>query len=246
MRPSWIVANNPGPFTLSGTRTFFVGSRRLAVIDPGPDGDREHVEALAERMGHADESTILLSHGHADHSGAVEALVARTGALVRGVGHDAAVPLSDGDVVETDQGPLISVDTPGHAKPHLVFHWPEAKAAFVADLVLGSGDTTWVGEYEGCVADYFESLERVGRLGCRVLYPAHGSAIEDVADCLDRYRSHRLVRVEQVRDVLTAEPNADLDHVYSVVYGDTVPDGFKRAAEMSLEALLDYVRHPLA
>jgi glyoxylase-like metal-dependent hydrolase (beta-lactamase superfamily II) len=242
MQPSWITANNPGPFTLSGTRTFFVGRRRVAVIDPGPPDDEAHVEALAGRMDQADEVSILLSHGHSDHAGAVEALVERTGAKVLGAGHDLATVLSDGEVVETDQGPLVAIETPGHAKPHLAFHWPDAGAAFVGDLLLGRGDTTWVGEYLGCVADYLESLQRLKRLGCSTLYPAHGNAIEDVTGCLERYRSHRLDRVEEVRAFFRAEPDADLDRVYEVVYGGAVPGGYRRAAEMSLDALLDYIR----
>jgi glyoxylase-like metal-dependent hydrolase (beta-lactamase superfamily II) len=242
MQPSWITANNPGPFTLSGTRTFFVGRRRVAVIDPGPADDDAHVEALARRMSQADEVMILLTHGHPDHAGGLEALVERTGAQVRGVGHDLATVLCDGDRVETDQGTLIAVETPGHADPHLVFHWPDAGGAFVGDLVLGRGDTTWVGEYPGCVADYLASLERVERLGCEVLFPAHGDRITDVTGCLGRYRAHRLERIEQVREVLRSEPDADLDRVYRVVYGEGVPGGYRQAAEMSLDALLDYVR----
>jgi glyoxylase-like metal-dependent hydrolase (beta-lactamase superfamily II) len=242
MQPSWVTANNPGPFTLSGTRTFFVGVRRVVVIDPGPVDDDPHMEALAERMSQADEATILLTHGHPDHAGCLEALMERTGARARGVGHYMAAHLNDGELVETDQGALVTVDTPGHANPHAVFYWPDANAAFVGDMVLGSGDTTWVGEYPGCVADYLESLQRLERLGCDVLYPAHGDAIEDVAECIARYRAHKMERVAQVRAVLQTEPDADLDRVYEVVYGDAVPVGFRRAAEMSLGALLDYVR----
>ena len=32
-----VTANNPGPFTYTGTQTYLVGGRDLAVIDPGPD-----------------------------------------------------------------------------------------------------------------------------------------------------------------------------------------------------------------
>lgn len=219
-----------------------MGVRRLVVIDPGPADDDEHIEALAERMSQADEATILLTHGHSDHAAALEALMERTGVPARGVGHDAVEVLRDGDVVETDQGVLIAVDTPGHASSHITFHWPKAHAAFVGDLVLGRGDTTWVGEYPGCVEEYLASLDRVERLGCAVLYPAHGDAISDVPGCLKRYRAHRLERIQQVRDVMGTEPEVDLDRLYDRVYGDMVPDGFRRAAEMSLEALMDYIR----
>ena len=31
------VADNPGPLTLDGTRSYRIGSRRAVLLDPGPD-----------------------------------------------------------------------------------------------------------------------------------------------------------------------------------------------------------------
>src|SRR5581483_2755379 len=45
-----IVANNPNPFTFKGTNTYLVGTRSLALIDPGPD-DPAHLQAILEAAG---------------------------------------------------------------------------------------------------------------------------------------------------------------------------------------------------
>ena len=37
--PRSLRANNPGPFTLDGTRTWIVGRREVAIVDPGADAD---------------------------------------------------------------------------------------------------------------------------------------------------------------------------------------------------------------
>lgn len=229
---------------MDGTRTFLVGHRSVGIIDPGPD-EPSHVDALVRAVEGAETVTILLTHGHRDHAGAVAALAERVGASVRGSGHPLAGPLDDGKGVETDAGEIFAVDTPGHARPHTAFHWPAAEAVFAGDMILGLGDTTWVGEYPGCVADYLESLNRLRALDCQVIYPGHGPAIDDVVACLDRYEAHRLERIGQVREVVRQHPEADTDQLLSAVYGDRVPEGAMQAARLSTKALLDFVRaHP--
>ena len=52
-----VRADNPGPFTLDGTRTWILGTRRVAVIDPGPDVD-DHVRAVVRAVGPADEVVV--------------------------------------------------------------------------------------------------------------------------------------------------------------------------------------------
>ncbi|MGH7340235.1 MAG: MBL fold metallo-hydrolase, partial [Candidatus Rokuibacteriota bacterium] len=174
-QPRFLNAGNAGPFTLDGTRTYIVGRRTVAVIDAGPDLE-PHVRALEAAVDEAESVAIVVTHGHPDHAPGARALAAALATDLWGpAGVDGVTrPLSDGDCVPTDEGELIAVDTPGHSRHHLGLHWPARRALFAGDLVLGKGDTVWVGEYPGCVADYLQSLERVRRLGVDVIYPAHG------------------------------------------------------------------------
>jgi glyoxylase-like metal-dependent hydrolase (beta-lactamase superfamily II) len=241
--PPFLNAGNAGPFTLDGTRTYRVGHKRAVLLDPGPDVER-HVRALVAWMADADEVVIVLTHGHGDHAGAASAVAAALGARVAGPATVAAVtsPLADGGVVDTDLGGLVAVHTPGHTADHLCFHWPRRRALFAGDLFLGRGDTTWVADYPGCVADYLASLRRVRDLGLDVIYPAHGPALVDATQAVDRFESHRLRRIRQVEEGLAADPEATARQLLPLVYGESLPPAVEGAAIKSLEALLDHVR----
>lgn len=244
-----IRADNPGPFTLDGTRVYVVGRRRPVVVDPGP-ADEAHLRALLRALADARTVTLLLTHGHGDHIGAVDSLVRRlagreVATRVLGSGHPSATPLDDGEEVESEAGPLVALSTPGHTPDHLAFHWPGRRALFAGDLLMGEGDTTWVAGYAGCVADYLASLDRLRSLDLEVVYPAHGPAIDEPQAALDRFEAHRRRRIAQVRDARAARPGASPADLLALVYGDSVPPGLEGAALRSLEAVVEYVdRHP--
>jgi glyoxylase-like metal-dependent hydrolase (beta-lactamase superfamily II) len=217
----------------------------VAIVDPGPDLP-EHVRAVVRSVEDAERVRVLLTHGHGDHAGAVDALLARLpGAEVLGAGHPSARPLASGEAVPTDSGALTAVPTPGHARDHLAFLWESGSALFAGDLVLGVGDTTWVGEYPGCVADYLASLDRIEALDVARIFPAHGPDILDPPRVLAAYRVHRRSRIEQVRRLRNELPAAQVDEMMGAVYGTEVPTGLASAARASLQALIEYVdQHP--
>lgn len=184
---------------------------------------------------------MLVTHDHADHSGGARALADALGAPLLGPSRDADGPLADGDAVETDEGELLAVDTPGHCAEHLCFSWPRGQALFAGDLMLGEGSTTWVGEYRGCVRDYLASLERVGTLAPRVIHPGHGPPLEDVPGALAAYREHRLARIAQAEQARRDRPGATPAQLVTTIYGDELPPRLRAAAEASIAAMLDYL-----
>lgn len=243
MHPPCKTADNAGPFTLEGTRTYRVGKRRTALVDPGPDVE-DHVRALASWVGDADEVSIVVTHKHSDHAGAALPLAELLGAPILAPGEVAGADrvLGDGDRIETDEGTLCAVHTPGHTPEHLSFHWLERRALFAGDLLLGRGNTTWVAEYPGCVADYLDALGRVRELDLQVIYPAHGPPLEDVTKALDRFEGHRRRRIDQVREALEIDPGMTTEAMLLEVYGDALPDPLRGAATQSLQAILDHVK----
>ena len=136
-----VVAPNAGPFTADGTNTYVVGAGRVAVIDPGPD-DAAHVGAILAALAGETVTHIFLTHTHRDHSGALPALAAATGATVRSGGphrlaralaagednafaesgdtsHAPDLVIADGERVDGDGWTIEVVATPGHCANHL-------------------------------------------------------------------------------------------------------------------------------
>src|SRR3954452_21791593 len=76
-----LCAGNASPFTFKGTVSYIVGRGNVAIIDPGPD-DPQHIAALLDAVRGETVTHIFVTHTHRDHSPAVPAIKAATGALV--------------------------------------------------------------------------------------------------------------------------------------------------------------------
>lgn len=245
-------AANRSPMTLDGTRTFVLGTRRPVVIDPGPR-DEQHLQTLLRLLDGATPGVILLTHGHADHAGGAPLLAERTGApIAMGKGafrlpfapERVATWLKDGDVVDSEAGPILVLATPGHAPEHLVFLYarPDGRRAlFAGDLLLGVGDTTVVSHPEGSVADYLRSLEVVTEARPTVIFPAHGPPLRDPERVIARYRSHRLARIEQVRRLRAEQPDLGAEAMIKRVYGSELDPRLMGAARGSIDAILAHL-----
>lgn len=140
-------ADNPGPMTLDGTRSYVLrapGSATCVVVDPGPD-DAAHLDALAAA---GPVELVLVTHRHADHTAGAPGLRERAGAPVRAA--DAAhchggEPLRDGEVIEAAGLRVVVLATPGHTADSVCLVLPDDGPLAPADLAGGGtrpGDAT--------------------------------------------------------------------------------------------------------
>ena len=249
-----VLAPNPSAFTNTGTQTHIVGTKDLAVIDPGPN-DIRHVGALLRAIGDRPVTAIVITHTHRDHSPASRALKAATGAPIIGCAAlaledlgpraDASfdadyVPdrvLADGESVSGTGWTLTAVATPGHTSNHLCFALPEANALFSGDHVMG-WSTTIVSPPDGDMAAYMASLDKLMQRDDRIYYPAHGDPVENPRRLVRGMMGHRKQREGQILRLLRAEPQA-IPAMVERMYVGIDPRLFPAAERSVLAHLID-------
>jgi glyoxylase-like metal-dependent hydrolase (beta-lactamase superfamily II) len=227
-----IRADNPGPFSLTGTNSWLLGDRPTWLIDPGP-ALAPHVDALAGEIAARGGALggIALTHDHADHNEAVPAIRERfPDAPVAAARGEADVLLADGDRF----GPLEAMALPGHAPDHLVFL--HADVAFSGDAVLGTG-SVFVAPDPGALAGYLAGLERLRTRGPAVICPGHGPVVLDAPAKLTEYIEHRLERERRLLAALDAGRRS-VDDLLDEAWSDA-PALLRPAAAVTLRAHLD-------
>jgi glyoxylase-like metal-dependent hydrolase (beta-lactamase superfamily II) len=228
--------------TLDGTNTWVLrgpGSDEMVVVDPGPEDD-EHIARIAE-LGKI--ALVLISHRHDDHTGGIDEIVDRTGAVVRSVGsgflRGLGGPLTEGEVIDAAGLRITVMTTPGHTADSVSFLLDDA--VLTADTVLGRG-TTVIDNEDGNLGEYMQSLRRLHGLGSRTVLPGHGPDLDDLEAVSAVYLAHREERLGQVRDALRAlGDDASARQIVEYVYID-VDEKLWDAAEWSVQAQLDYLR----
>jgi glyoxylase-like metal-dependent hydrolase (beta-lactamase superfamily II) len=184
------------PFAQNCSLVWCDATRQAAVIDPG--GDLDTVLATAERLG-LDLRQIWLTHAHIDHAGGAGELAERLGVPIVGphpgdqfwidglpqqsqmFGFPLArafTPtrwLHDGDTVTVGECTLQVRHCPGHTPGHVVFHSPEARRAFVGDVLFAGsiGRTDFPGgDYQQLIDSITQRLWPMG--DDTVFIPGHG------------------------------------------------------------------------
>jgi glyoxylase-like metal-dependent hydrolase (beta-lactamase superfamily II) len=250
-----LLAPNPSPFTYTGTQTYLVGTRDVAVIDPGPD-DSDHVEAILRATEGQTITAIVCTHTHRDHSPAANLLKERSGAPIIGcaplvlddAGPRADAPfdqsyapddvLRDGQKITGEGWTIEALHTPGHTSNHLCYAVPEAGALFTGDHVMG-WSTSVIAPPDGDMANYLESLDRLMRREQDNIYhPAHGEPIERPQRFVRHLIGHRKQREGQILRLLQ-EGVGDIPDMVKRMYVGIDPRLHGAAGLSALAHLID-------
>lgn len=241
-----VLADNPGVMTLEGTNTWILrapDSHQSIVIDPGPD-DLTHLSRVNDEAGSV--ATILLTHGHADHSAGARTLHELTGAPVRALDRQfryGGEGLGEGDYIDRAGLVVHVLATPGHTSDSLCFLVDDglSRSVLTGDTILGRG-TTVVAYPDGVLVDYLDSLRRLVRYDEATVLPGHGPELPSAGAVAQHYLDHRKMRLDQVRQALRdLGAEATPMQVVETVYAD-VDKSLWPAAEMSVRAQLAYLR----
>ena len=233
-----VMANNPGPFTFKGTVSYIVGRGKVAIIDPGPD-DAAHIGALLDAVRNETVTHIFVTHTHRDHSPAVPAIKAATGAKVYAEGpHRAARPLhigehnpldasadrdfrpdvtlEDGEVVAGDGWSIEAVTTPGHTANHMCYALNDKNVLFAGDHIMAWA-TSIVAPPDGAMSDYMASLAKLAHRKETVYFPGHGPAITDASRFVNYYILHRKAREASILHRLS-KGETDIPTIARAIY----------------------------
>ncbi len=214
-----VMADNPGPFTFKGTMSYIIGRGKVAIVDPGPADDK-HIAALLDAVRNETVTHIFVTHTHRDHSPAVPAIKAATGATVYAEGpHRTARPLrigeqkrldssgdldfrpdvmlKDGEVVTGDGWSVEAITTPGHCANHMAYALKGTDVLFAGDHVMGWA-TTIVAPPDGAMSDYMASLNKLAKRPEQIYFPGHGPAIKEATRFVNYLILHRKAREDSI------------------------------------------------
>ncbi len=155
-----------------------------ALVDTGADQSAaDFIETINTGAGKKKLDLIVLTHCHFDHTGGVKELKKRFGTPVAAMSGEIYVDriLKNGDILKLGDRNFEVIHCPEHSNDSvLLYNWDKK--------ILFSGDTNFDFKSSDFTLGkrFVEVFERLMELGVDVLYPGHGSKIENFQSVMKR------------------------------------------------------------
>jgi len=194
------------------TNCFIIGEEKKILIDPSPRDAAEYLK-LKRSLDKVGFDEILITHHHSDHHEFLRSFVNDYGVEVLMSGETKRLMdlkfgkaylegvklriLREGDIVTKSLGQSVSViDVPGHDEGQIALKPENDSWVLVGDLIQTVG-TVVIGDIEGDMAKYFESLSKVIKIKPNFCIPSHGIAVGGVHK-LELTLTHRTMRESEI------------------------------------------------
>lgn len=150
--------------------------------------------------------------------------------------------LEDGDVIETELGPLEVIWTPGHAPGHVCLYLRPSRTLISGDHLLEK-ITPNIGWFEGRdnLRDYLASLDRIVEREVNLVLPSHGQPFAGHRDRAAATRAHHDERCRLLRDALGPDERTSHQLVGALWPRALSPFNYRFALDEIL-AHLEYLR----
>ncbi|XP_050530713.1 endoribonuclease LACTB2 [Daktulosphaira vitifoliae] len=242
-----VLGCNPSLYTLQGSNTYIVGTGHSRIlIDSGEPNIPEYIKNLKETMEKYKFKIehIIVSHWHEDHIGGVKNIldmISNKNECKVWKLHPENEKLreynfpinfmKDHQEFHTEGATLKIYHTPGHTTDHVVIFLDEEKALFSADCVLGEGTTIFEN-----LEDYMKSLNLILQLNPAVIFPGHGSVIQNPIRHVNNYIRHRVEREKQIIQMLRDHPLQAMtkSDIVNKIY-ESIPKGLLKVADRGIE-----------
>ncbi len=240
-----VVAPNASWETFEGTNTWILHTPdcpRCYIVDPGPD-DESHLKSVCDvvKCLNLESAAILVTHEHVDHVEGAQHLAEMLSVPVfsRKRGN-----LSDGTFALAGAPELKAISLPGHSSDSVGFLFYPDASIVTGDVLFWKASSSIVWP-DGSLKDYMETLDKLETLvlegSCKRFLTGHRRPIDDCLDVIRGYRTHRIERLDMVRQAVRKTRSTDIDVLIPVVYNDVEPQ-YHPMCRLNLKVQLAYLQ----